>query len=89
MKQCRAAIAGPECPVCLEELKPPLKVVQCEAGHKVGQQFFPPNTDCSIRILIRIVQFEFSIVRSVSRAAKAFGARVKQSQCALAAVEPS
>ena len=37
VKQCRVAVTGPECPVCFEELKPPLKVVQCEAGHKVGQ----------------------------------------------------
>jgi len=35
VKQDRPAITGPECPVCFEELKPPLKVVQCEAGHKI------------------------------------------------------
>jgi len=35
VKQCRASITGPECPVCFHELKPPLKVVQCEAGHKI------------------------------------------------------
>ena len=30
---------APECPVCFDELKPPLKVVQCVAGHKVGNYF--------------------------------------------------
>jgi len=35
VKQCRVAVTGPECPVCFDELKPPLKVVQCEAGHKI------------------------------------------------------
>jgi len=35
VKQCRVAITAPECPVCFDELKPPLKVVQCVAGHKI------------------------------------------------------
>ena len=32
----QSAIRGPECPVCCHELRPPLRVVQCESGHKVG-----------------------------------------------------
>ena len=32
----QSAISGPECPVCFHELRPPLRVVQCESGHKVG-----------------------------------------------------
>jgi len=35
VKQSRPAITGPECPVCFHELRPPLKIVQCEAGHKI------------------------------------------------------
>ena len=34
----RSAISGPECPVCFHELRPPLRVVQCESGHKVGKK---------------------------------------------------
>jgi len=30
-----SAIGGPECPVCFHELRPPLRVVQCESGHKI------------------------------------------------------
>jgi len=31
----QSAISGPECPVCFHELRPPLRVVQCESGHKI------------------------------------------------------
>jgi len=35
VKQSRPAMNGPECPVCFHELRPPLKIVQCQAGHKI------------------------------------------------------
>ena len=31
----REPIAIPECPICLEELRPPLRIVQCLKGHKI------------------------------------------------------
>ena len=32
----QSAIRGPECDVCFQELRPSLRVVQCEFGYKVG-----------------------------------------------------
>ena len=28
----------PECPICFEEMKPPVRIVQCKSGHLVCQQ---------------------------------------------------
>ena len=68
-------ITGPECPVCFHELRPPLKVVQCQAGHKVGSE-----------VVLSLMIISGFHVRSVSLAARAIGVLVRQSLCALEVV---
>ena len=68
-------ITGPECPVCFHELRPPLKVVQCQAGHKVGSE-----------VVLSLIIISGFHVRSVSLAARAIGVLVRQSLCALEVV---
>eukprot|EP00092_Neocalanus_flemingeri_P018949 GFUD01020529.1.p1 GENE.GFUD01020529.1~~GFUD01020529.1.p1 ORF type:complete len:269 (+),score=65.41 GFUD01020529.1:57-863(+) len=34
----KCSLPCPECPVCFEEMKPPVRIVQCRSGHLVCQQ---------------------------------------------------
>ena len=52
----KATIPCPECPICFNEMKPPIRIVQCTSGHLICRQCRDnPEVSTSCHILLILI----------------------------------
>ena len=46
----KSTIPCPECPICFEEMKPPMRIIQCKSGHLICRNC---ETKAEVRIYLK------------------------------------
>ena len=56
----KSTIPSPECPICFEEMKPPMRIIQCKSGHLICR-------NCETKAEVSIILPKQLFLKSKSR----------------------